>query len=94
MSIKRLAIFFAFAFSVLMIFTAIIKEAPEPEPQSEIVITQILISDYLGNKTYHVFYLIDGVAHGPALCGSPESVDRLLQVWARGYTVSWLDGAR
>jgi hypothetical protein len=93
MSVKRLAVFVVFAFSVFMIFTAVTQE-PEPEPQQEIVITQILISDYLGNKTYHVFYLIDGVAHGPALCGSPESVDRLLQVWARGYTVSWLNGAR
>ena len=93
MSVKRLAVFVVFAFSIFMIFTAITQES-EPEPQPEIVITQILISDYLGNKTYHVFYLIDGVAHGPALCGSPESVDRLLQVWARGYTVSWLNGAR
>ena len=94
MSVKRLAVFVVFAFSIFMIFASVTQKAPEPEPQSEIVITQILISDYLGNKTYHVFYLIDGVAHGPALCGSPESVDRLLQVWARGYTVSWLDGAR
>ena len=93
MSVKRLAVFVVFAFSIFMIFASVTQE-PEPEPQPEIVITQILISDYLGNKTYHVFYLIDGVAHGPALCGSPESVDRLLQVWARGYTVSWLNGAR
>lgn len=93
MSVKSLAIFVVFAFSIFMIFASVTQE-PEPEPQPEIVITQILISDYLGNKTYHVFYLIDGVAHGPALCGSPESVDRLLQVWARGYTVSWLNGAR
>ena len=94
MSVKRLAVFVVFSFSVFMIFASVTQKAPEPEQQPEIVITQILISDYLGNKTYHVFYLIDGVAHGPALCGSPESVDRLLQVWARGYTVSWLDGAR
>lgn len=94
MSVKRLAIFVVFAFSVFMIFAAITQEAPEPESQPDLVITKIFISDNLGYKTYHVFYLIDGVAHGPALCGSPESVDRLLQVWARGYTVSWLDGAR
>jgi hypothetical protein len=93
MSVKRLAVFVVFAFAVFMIFAAI-TQTPEPEPQQELVITKIFISDNMGYKTYHVFYLIDGVAHGPALCGSPESVDRLLQVWARGYTVSWLDGAQ
>lgn len=90
---KRLTLFIMFSFSVFVIFAAITKEIPEQEPQPELVITKIFISDNMGYKTYHVFYLIDGVAHGPALCGSPESVDRLLQVWARGYTVSWLDGA-